>query len=1209
MTSSTSLDELDQLDELDELASRSPLTTDDDDFEVLETEDLTNPVEEPLSYAAKIAAASFPDFAPDKDITSDEPPSQLDSEQEVEQLKAAAWDQSDQPATVTPEDSLANLGDLKDLADIEPDAELELLGVEDMAFDSTPVEDLGGSEKFAERAAEAAPINAADKLLERTPLDQQTPSDRETTTVAPSRPAKRNALMEVVKVLLALVMLAFTAQMATWWGLGSDPLGLARVMPAWFLPNQLRVQEVAELPTRPTPPSLPAASPEDTEPLAQESAETESDSGQQEADFELPAPNPVDMAAEPEMQAPAVNAPDVENDFDNAVASPTGPATAEGRDSGLTDFQTDQPSDTSMNREPGLAGPSSEAVTSTEPDALLTDLDTESANDEVQSDFDAMMDSPDSDFEAAADLAGPDTPAEAVELDSAFVSPTAPQPRPLGAPTFSANELSNAIAAARDAEESLTKARIARAPDLVKKAEQFYRSFAALAVTGTYVARDGADESMKSVRDLLSSFEFDEKKQRMIANATRNWIKAGLGDGVFAAVTVTDLSRKGQLFEVKATLMGKEAVPITLLTPIDPGLGGPAGFTIGDRILVLGVIVEQPERQIEGYSGAAATVIWFTDSGRSHSLTTITTAASFAKRNSMQDVSTTSLRAWGAMEMARRVADGAITSRALVEAHIALIEAMHQQLNAVVVPDFKQTLVAATAADAMSASQRRNRPLHGVPMTVKECFAVQGLPTTLGIASSYAPAAKRDAEVVARLKQAGAILLGKTNIPQLMVLHECDNPRYGRTVNPWNADRTCGGSSGGGAAAVATGCSPCDLGSDAGGSTRIPAHFCGVHTLVPTPGYVSRAGMRDGVPGMTHLTPMPAPLARRVEDLVAVINVVAACPFGRKAWIRLPDANRLDGLRVAAWWQDEAFPVAPAIQRAVRDAAEQLKLMGVEVVEFPAPPLRQLLRLFGSLWMADGARTMKRQLHGSPIDPRVRRLILSAGLPRLARKLYAWHLRRSGDDRLAELIESSRRISIADYWQQVSELHQLRDDYLQRRADAGIDAILCPPYGLPAFKHGDCIELTPAACYAVWANLFGLPSGVICTTHVGHHEERSVNSGVGGVVGRLAAEAEAQSAGLPVGVQIVSRPCGEGVIAALMLALESALPVPDVSSSARNAGGASDPGCNDTNTVFRWLVQAGDATRRPRDGGSLPDGDARALRSRTPPSSPRWPAA
>ena len=141
---------------------------------------------------------------------------------------------------------------------------------------------------------------------------------------------------------------------------------------------------------------------------------------------------------------------------------------------------------------------------------------------------------------------------------------------------------------------------------------------------------------------------------------------------------------------------------------------------------------------------------------------------------------------------------------------------------------------------------------------------------------------------------------------------------------------------------------------------------------------------------------------------------------------------------------------------------------------------------------------MQQQLKGSPIDPRVRRLILSVRLPLVVASLYAWHLRRSGDDRIAELIEAGRRLSVADYWRQVNELHRLRDDYLQRWSDAGIDAVLSPAYGLPAFKHGDGIDLMPAACYAVWTNLFGMPSGVISTTCVESHEQRSVDGGLGG---------------------------------------------------------------------------------------------------------------
>ncbi len=509
----------------------------------------------------------------------------------------------------------------------------------------------------------------------------------------------------------------------------------------------------------------------------------------------------------------------------------------------------------------------------------------------------------------------------------------------------------------------------------------------------------------------------------------------------------------------------------------------------------------------------------------------------------MYNSSQTELLNWGALEMARRIADGAVTSRTLVESHIARIEQVQaeKQLNAVTVRDFERALLAADEADSTPAEQRQNRALHGVPFTVKDCFAVAGLPTTLGNVISTSTLAKRDADVVARMKRAGAILLGKTNVPQLMVLNECDNPLYGKTVNPWNPDRTPGGSSGGGAAAVAAGCSPLDLGSDAGGSARVPAHFCGVHTIMPTPGSISRAGMRDGIPGLTHVTPMPAPLARTVEDLVAAVNALAECPRGRTAWIRLPDANQLSRLRVASWPSQDEFPASPAIQRAIREATDRLRDCGVEVVELSPPPLRTLVRIFASLWMADGGRTMRDNLQGSPVDYRVRRMILSARIPGFVRAAYAWHLRRNGDDWLAEIAEASRGISVAKYWKTVSQLHELRDEYMQQWCRARVDAVLCPPYGLPAFQHGHGIELTPAACYAFWANLFALPAGVISTTHVAADEENSTQRRMTGIVGKLSASAERNSAGLPVGVQIVARPCSEHVIAALMLGIESGL--------------------------------------------------------------------
>ena len=178
---------------------------------------------------------------------------------------------------------------------------------------------------------------------------------------------------------------------------------------------------------------------------------------------------------------------------------------------------------------------------------------------------------------------------------------------------------------------------------------------------------------------------------------------------------------------------------------------------------------------------------------------------------------------WDAGVLAAGVAAKEFSARELTQCYLERIVAKGAALNAVVVLDAARALAAAAAVDAAVAAGEPLGPLAGVPVTVKEAFAVEGLATTAGMAELAGRAATADAPAVASLRQAGAVVLGKTNVPVALADLQSDNPVYGRTANPWDAQRTCGGSSGGSAAAVAAGLSALDLGSDLGGSIRVPA--------------------------------------------------------------------------------------------------------------------------------------------------------------------------------------------------------------------------------------------------------------------------------------------------------------------------------------------------------------------------------------------------
>ncbi len=180
-----------------------------------------------------------------------------------------------------------------------------------------------------------------------------------------------------------------------------------------------------------------------------------------------------------------------------------------------------------------------------------------------------------------------------------------------------------------------------------------------------------------------------------------------------------------------------------------------------------------------------------------------------------------------------------------------------------------------TEIDRRRASGEPLGPLAGVPVTIKECFQVVGTPATLGLPGNRHELSETDSPLVRRLTAAGAIVLGKTNVPQLMVLHETDNPLYGRTNNPWNLDRSPGGSSGGEAAIVAAGGSVLGLGSDLGGSIRQPAHSVGICGLLPTQGRIEMTGRRGNFYGLESLSLQPGPMARTVDDVEIAFRVLA----------------------------------------------------------------------------------------------------------------------------------------------------------------------------------------------------------------------------------------------------------------------------------------------------------------------------------------------
>lgn len=285
--------------------------------------------------------------------------------------------------------------------------------------------------------------------------------------------------------------------------------------------------------------------------------------------------------------------------------------------------------------------------------------------------------------------------------------------------------------------------------------------------------------------------------------------------------------------------------------------------------------------------------------------------------------------------LAAALAAGRASALEACEAAIARIEARDGQINAVVVRDFDRARAAARAADAALARGERG-PLLGVPMTVKESNNVAGLPTTWGFEAAKGWIAPEDSVGVARLKRAGAIILGKTNVPVSLADWQSVNPVYGRTRNPWSLDRSPGGSSGGAAAALAAGMVPLEFGSDIGGSIRVPAAFCGVYGHKPSYGIIPQRGHAPpGLDGMDAPLAVVGPLARTAGDLELALDVLAG-PLDEEAVgyrLQLPAARhaRLADYRVLVLDAHPAAVTDGEIQAALGALAGRLEALGASV--------------------------------------------------------------------------------------------------------------------------------------------------------------------------------------------------------------------------------------------------------------------------------------
>jgi Asp-tRNA(Asn)/Glu-tRNA(Gln) amidotransferase A subunit family amidase len=498
-----------------------------------------------------------------------------------------------------------------------------------------------------------------------------------------------------------------------------------------------------------------------------------------------------------------------------------------------------------------------------------------------------------------------------------------------------------------------------------------------------------------------------------------------------------------------------------------------------------------------------------------------------------------------ATELAQKLRRGELSACEAVEAHIARIEEVNLGLNALVMPLFDQARQEAQAADAAQARGDLLGRLHGVPVTVKDQFDVKGLPTTFGMARLKNNVAAADGAMVAALRQAGAIILGKTNVPQTLVCWETDSALFGRTNNPWQPERTCGGSSGGEAAIIAAGGSPLGLGGDLGGSLRLPAAWCGIHALKPT----SRRLPIDSAPirtasGLEGIVAQAGPMARSVPDLALALRVMSdhimAHPTSANAPVPFRDPDRLEvsGLRVALLAQVGDWRPSPSICRALQEAAAALQAQGAVVEEWTAAPdtLNGALLMFRA-GGADGFDWLKQILADERPLPLIKPLAQLTSMPNLIIPLVAAVMSATGQLHLSRMLRANHRRPGDGQMNLLGDRLAYERRFVAALDQGRFDAVLCPALPLPAVRHGDTANLADFAGAAFLFNVLGMPAGVASIGRVrpGEESDRPASKDKAEQTARAA---EQGSAGLPLAVQVAARHWREDIVLAIMAALE-----------------------------------------------------------------------
>lgn len=478
-------------------------------------------------------------------------------------------------------------------------------------------------------------------------------------------------------------------------------------------------------------------------------------------------------------------------------------------------------------------------------------------------------------------------------------------------------------------------------------------------------------------------------------------------------------------------------------------------------------------------------------------------------------------------ELVEELKDGSLSPQTALYVYVEKALEVHSDLNCVTV------FMSDCETQIKKLQEREERgPLYGVPVSIKEHVSYQGHPSTCGLAQYLDVLEEEDSVMVKVLKKQGAVVFAKTNVPQTLICIETSNPIYGLTRNPHNKAKACAGSTGGEGALIGGGGSILGIGTDIGGSIRLPSSFCGIVGFKPSPARLSISGVRPCVDGMTTVSTCIGPMAQDVDSVVLALRALLCDELFRldpnvpPIYFNEEKFSSNKPLRIGYYEEDGFFQPNPSMRRILLETKKLLEEAGHTLIPFRVPRVHDMLDLYMKVLLGDGGRTLADKFKDDILDPHLRVMFLLCKIPKAVKKSLSFILHPIFPRISRVVLAAAGARSVQEHWMHQTAVEEYQAEFISEWRKLDLDVLLAPMLG-PAFNSGYPGKLLVSCSYTMLFNILQFPAGVVPVGSVTAEDEEALRHYTGydnDVWDKLFRKAVADGVGLPLSVQCVALP-------------------------------------------------------------------------------------